>query len=204
MVVGLDLEGEVDLRERRHYEYARVWRRLIAGLVDWLVAIVLGLLAAALYAVPTTFVVWGDYSFNANFLSGMMYFGAPVGYGVMVVWHVVIVFRVASKGDTMGHRLFGMRMVRADGGQISRRRALLRQILGSPVMSVYIFPTVFFRLVDVLFDFTLAGTVVANWLIWGMIALLNLVWLNLFWMVFDRRWRGWHDLVVGTVVVRGR
>ena len=34
--------GDVDLRERRYYEYARVWRRLIAGLVDWLVAIVLG------------------------------------------------------------------------------------------------------------------------------------------------------------------
>ena len=59
MVVGLDRESDVDLRERRYYEYARVWRRLIAGLVDWLVAIVLGLLAAASYAVPTTFVVWG-------------------------------------------------------------------------------------------------------------------------------------------------
>ena len=70
MVVGLGLESEVDLRERRYYEYARVWRRLIAGLVDWLVAIVLGFSAAALYAVPTTFVVWGDYSFDANFLSG--------------------------------------------------------------------------------------------------------------------------------------
>ena len=195
--------GDVDLRERRYYEYARVWRRLIAGLVDWLVAIVLGFVAAALYAVPTTFVVWGDYSFNANFFSGMMYFGAPVGYGVMVVWHVVIAFRVASKGDTMGHRLFGMRIVRADGGQISRRRALVRQILGSPVMSVYLLPTVCFRVVNDLFGFTLARTP-AEMLIWVMLGLLNLVWLNLFFMVFDRRWRGWHDVVVGTVVVRGR
>ena len=203
MVVGLDRESDVDLRERRYYEYARVWRRLIAGLVDWLVAIVLGFVAAALYAVPTTFVVWGDYSFNANFFSGMMYFGAPVGYGVMVVWHVVIAFRVASKGDTMGHRLFGMRIVRADGGQISRRRALVRQILGSPVMSVYLLPTVCFRVVNDLFGFTLARTP-AEMLIWVMLGLLNLVWLNLFFMVFDRRWRGWHDVVVGTVVVRGR
>ena len=203
MVVGLDLEGEVDLRERRSYEYARVWRWLIAGLADWLMAIVLGLLGAALYAVPTTFVVWGDYSFNANFFSGMMYFGAPVGYGVMVVWHVVIAFRVASKGDTMGHRLFGMRIVRADGGQISRRHALVRQILGSPVMSVYLLPTVCFRVVNDLFGFTLARTP-AEMLIWVMLGLLNLVWLNLFFMVFDRRWRGWHDVVVGTVVVRGR
>ena len=202
-MVGLGLESEVDLRERRYYEYARVWRRLIAGLVDWLVAIVLGFVAAALYAVPTTFVVWGDYSFNANFFSGMMYFGAPVGYGVMVVWHVVIAFRVASKGDTMGHRLFGMRIVRADGGQISRRRALVRQILGSPVMSVYLLPTVCFRVVNDLFGFTLARTP-AEMLIWVMLGLLNLVWLNLFFMVFDRRWRGWHDVVVGTVVVRGR
>ena len=203
MVVGLDRESDVDLRERRYYEYARVWRRLIAGLVDWLVAIVLGFVAAALYAVPTTFVVWGDYSFNANFFSGMMYFGAPAGYGVMVVWHVVIAFRVASKGDTMGHRLFGMRIVRADGGQISRRRALVRQILGSPVMSVYLLPTVCFRVVNDLFGFTLARTP-AEMLIWVMLGLLNLVWLNLFFMVFDRRWRGWHDVVVGTVVVRGR
>ena len=176
---------------------------MIAGLVDWLVAVVLGFVAAALYAVPTTFVVWGDYSFNANFFSGMMYFGAPVGYGVMVVWHVVIAFRVASKGDTMGHRLFGMRIVRADGGQISRRRALVRQILGSPVMSVYLLPTVCFRVVNDLFGFTLARTP-AEMLIWVMLGLLNLVWLNLFFMVFDRRWRGWHDVVVGTVVVRGR
>ena len=195
--------GDVDLRERRYYEYARVWRRLIAGLVDWLVAIVLGFVAAALYAVPTTFVVWGDYSFNANFFSGMMYFGAPVGYGVMVVWHVVIAFRVASKGDTMGHRLFGMRIVREDGGQINWRRALVRQISGSPVLAVLILPTVCFRVVNDLFGFTLARTP-AEMLIWVMLGLLNLVWLNLFFMVFDRRWRGWHDVVVGTVVVRGR
>ena len=196
--------GDVDLRERRYYEYARVWRRLIAGLVDWLVAIVLGFSAAALYAVPTTFVVWGDYSFNANFLSGMMYFGAPVGYGVMVVWHVVIAFRVASKVDTMGHRLFGMRIVREDGGQINWRRALVRQISGSPVLAVLILSTVIFGIADFLFDFSLAGTAAGNGLIWGQLAWLNLVWLNLFWMVFDRRWRGWHDVVVGTVVVRGR
>ena len=204
MVVGLDLEGDVDLRERRSYEYARVWRRLIAGLADWLVAVVLGLSAAALYAVPTTFVVWGDYSFDANFLSGMMYFGAPVGYGVMVVWHVVIAFRVASKGDTMGHRLFGMRIVRADGDRINWRRALVRQILGSPVLAVLILSTVIFRLAHLLVDFTLVRTAAGKWLMWGELAWLNLVWLNLFWMVFERRWRGWHDVVVGTVVVRER
>ena len=34
--------GNVDSRERRYYEYARVWRRLVAGLVDWLAALVWG------------------------------------------------------------------------------------------------------------------------------------------------------------------
>ena len=143
-------------------------------------------------------------SFGLNFVLDSIFLGFPIAC-VVVIWkQVKAASQVSSMGDTFGHRMFGMRITATNAERIGRRRALVRQILGSPVMSVYIFPTVFFRLVDVLFDFTLAGTVVANWLIWGMIALLNLVWLNLFWMVFDRRWRGWDDVVVGTVVVRGR
>ena len=189
--------GDVDLRQRRNYEYGWVWRRLIAGLVDWLLVIGWGLLAVASVAVATAAAgLFNEYS--------LLYFGFPVACVVVVLRHVLMMFRVSSKGDTLGHRLFGLRIVDRNGEIIGRGRSLGRHILGSPLLFAYVLPMIVLYLFTALFNADWIGPVAAYWVLWGLIVTAVLVMLNHVWMGFDAEGRGWHDWVAGTVVVRER
>ena len=190
------------LEERRHYEYTRVWRRLFAGSVDWLVAIGWVLVAVVSIAFATATVgLFSEYSFQTNFGAGLLYFGFPVACVVFVLRQVLVVFRVSSKADTLGHRLFGLRIVDRDGEIIGRGRALGRHILGSPLLCAYVLPVIVLYLSVPLFGFNLVGALIAYWELWGLIVSSVLVTANHVWIGFDAEGRGWHDVVVGTVVV---
>ena len=191
-------EGTANTLEgRRHYGFGWVWRRLIAGLVDWLLVIVWGLLAAVSVAVA----IATTGLFNEYYL---LYFGFPVACVAVVLRHVVAVFRVSSKGDTLGHRLFGLRIVERKGEIIGRGRALVRQMLGSPLLCAYVLPMIVLYLFAELFNANLIATVATYWLLWGLIVSAVLAIANHIWMGFDAEGRGWHDWVAGTVVVRVR
>ena len=191
-------EGTANTLEgRRHYGFGWVWRRLIAGLVDWLLVIVWGLLAAVSVAVA----IATTGLFNEYYL---LYFGFQLACVVVVLRQVLVVFRVSSKGDTLGHRLFGLRIVDKNGEIIGRGRSLWRHILGSPLLFAYVLPMIVLYLSVPLFGFNLVGAPIAYWELWGLIVSSVLVIVNHVWMGFDAEGRGWHDLVVGTVVVRER
>ena len=115
-----------------------------------------------------------------------------------------MVFRVSSKGDTLGHRLFGLRIVDRNGEIIGRGRSLGRHILGSPLLCAYVLPMIVLYLFTALFNADWIGSIAAYWYLWGLIVSSVLVMLNHVWMGFDAEGRGCHDWVAGTVVVRDR
>ena len=196
-------EGTANTLEgRRHYGFGWVWRRLIAGLVDWLLVIGWGLFAGVSVAVATRLFCCLPNIISSKFR--LLYFGFPVACVAVVLRHVVVVFRVSSKGDTLGHRLFGLRIVDKNGEIIGRRRSLWRHILGSPLLFAYVLPMIVLYLSVPLFGFNLVGALIAYWELWGLIVTTVLGMLNHVWMGFDAEGRGWHDWVVGTVVVRVR
>ena len=189
-------EGTANTLEgRRHYGFGWVRRRLMAGLVDWLLVIGWGLFAGVSIAVATaTVLLFTEYSFQVNFVAGLLYFGFPVACVAVVLRHVVAVFRVSSKGDTLGHRLFGLRIVERKGEIIGRGRSLWRHILGSPLLFAYVLPMIVLYLSVPLFGFNLVGALIAYWELWGLIVSSVLVIVNHVWMGFDAEGRGWHDL----------
>ena len=198
-VIANSLEG------RRHYGFGWAWRRLIAGMVDWLLVIGWVFVAVMTVAVATAIAgLFSEYSFQTNFGAGLLYFGFPTACVIVVLRHVLVVFRVSSKGDTLGHHLFGLRIVDRNGEIIGRGRALGRHILGSPLLFVYVFPMIVLFLFVASSNLSLFDTLVAYWGLWGLIVSSVLVIVNHVWMGFDAEGRGWHDWVVGTVVVRGR
>ena len=170
--------------------------------MDWIMALGWGVFAGMGVATVAALVVRGEYSFQANFTAGLVYFGLPVAYVVMIFRHVATAFRVSSKGDTLGHRLFGLGIVATDGERISRGRALARQLLGSPLLFAYFLPVLFLFVVAGMLNSNLLGTVQVFWLIWGWGVAAVLAIANHVWMAMDDRGRGWHDLIFGTVVVR--
>lgn len=184
-------------------EYASAWRRLLAGIVDWLLLIGWVFVTVMTVAVATAIAgVFSEYSFQTNFGAGLLYFGFPVACVVVVLRHVLAVFRVSSKGDTLGHRLLGLRIVDGNGETVGPGRVLGRHILGSPLLFAYVFPLIILWAVGGMLNSNLLGTVLVYWLIWGLGVAAVLVLANHIWMAIDRKGRGWHDLIFGTVVVR--
>ena len=213
MVLDPPLQRNASLSDGRNHEIAPVSRRLAAGIVDWVVAIGWGVSAAVVVAIVTGLVFLGDYSFQVNFGAGLLYFGLPVTYGVLILRHVFNAFRVSSKGDTLGHRLCGLRIMRIGGQEISLGRSLVRQYLGSPFLFAYGVPMILLIPIGVFINpFSgvnrssnvltyLWDTVATNWIIWGLGVAVVLAIVNHVWMMFDAKGRGWHDWLVGTVVV---
>ena len=189
------------------FEYAPVGRRLMAGLLDWVVAMVWGGVVMVIFFAPA----WlGWYSFETNFVTRLIYyFGLPVANGVVMLRFMFNAAKVTSRGETFGHRSFGLRIVKAGGGRIGWERALARQCLGSPVIFGYFSPLVW-SLIGVVFNllegsndaldrYEDAYRILRSW---GPIALMALALAHHVVMGIDRKRRGLHDAVLGTVVVR--
>ncbi len=176
------------------FVFPSVRSRLLAGIVDWVVAFVWG---AAAWAV-----VWGPnllwhYPFGEHFLADLVYhFGGSVVSGVLILRFLFNGISISSGGDTFGHRRFGLRVAMVDGGCIGWRRALTRQFLGSPLLFAYFLP--------VSIGFLIGAWETVYWLTWGLIVAAVVAMGNHFWMVLDDQGQGWHDQLVGTVVVRDR
>ena len=104
--------------------------------------------------------------------------------------------------------------LKADSVEISRRRALVRQFLGSPLLFGYVTPMFLLIPVSVVLpqlgDSThpldrigeFAGGLAFIWLILGLVVSAGLVVANHALMVVDPKGRGWHDKLVETVVLR--
>ncbi len=184
------------------WDFGLVWRRLAAGVVDWIMALSWGVLAGTGFATIAALVVRGEYSFQVNFTAGLVYFGLPAAVIVMIIGHVATGIRVSSKGDTFGHRLFGLRIVTTNGNRIGRGRALARLFLGSPLLFAIFLPVPFLFVVAGMLNSNLLGTVQVFWLIWGWGVAAVLTLANHVWMMMDNRGRGWHDRMFDTVVVK--
>ncbi len=203
MMIDSLTEGTVDsLKERPNFEVAPVWIRLLAGVVDWLVVLAwgagLGIVAALFFGLLNVS------SFGLNFILGSIFLGFPI-MCVVVVWkQVAIAFRISSTGQTLGHQLLGFRIATKNKEVIGRRRALVRQILGSPLLFAHFLPMIPLIPVAVFIDLIggLGDAIVTNWLIWGLGVAAVLAIANHVWMAMDVRGRGWHDRLTGTVVVR--
>ena len=197
------------------FEYASAWLRILVGLVDWLLAIGVGMSASIGAAIVFALAVSGEYSFLTNFGAFLLYFGLPSTFLVVMMWFAVMAFRVSSKGETFGHRLLGFKIVKADGKRMTLRGALIRQYLGSPLLCAYITPMIVLipgSLLLQLGDSTspldrigeYAGGLAFVWLYLGLMVSVALTAANHALMIFDPEGQGWHDKLVGTVVVRNQ
>ena len=212
MSVGSLPDQNGSLGEPLRYERASVRSRWLAGLVDWAVALVWG--------AATWIVVWGpnllwNYPFGEHFLADLIYyFGTLVVNGVLISRFMFNAISISSGGDTFGHRLFKLQVLDNDGKRISRRRALARQCLGSPLLLVSSIPGFVWSLMTGFaghLDLTngpvreFLETVDDPWLLfsnWGPFGALALTSANHAVMAIDRKGRGMHDSLVGTVVIK--
>ncbi|MCY4475971.1 MAG: RDD family protein [Chloroflexi bacterium] len=204
------------------YVCAPVWRRFMAGLIDWVLALIGGAVGGVFVAIG--FLVFAVFAHDpyggANFapLAAMaLYF--PASWVVATLILLFFAYRSSNRGATPGHRLARLMIIETEGGRIGRRTALIRLVLGSPFLLV---PYVGFAIGYVLFAFVgywgdlprVVEDVADDYLGWvlllipfglpaflGLVAPVILASTNHLWMVFDGENRGWHDVLTGTVVV---
>ena len=196
------------------WEYASAGRRLMAGLLDWMIAIAWGALAGLLAAIGFYLIFNPTHGLQIG--AGLLYAFPPVAFLIITLTHVTAAFMISSKGASFGHRLVRLRIVGIDAKPITRRRGLVRQFAGSPLLLLYATP-VFCLVTGSLvltwlsaLDFpvgrvaNILGSIGFNWLRWGFVASVILVVANHVSMALDSQGRGWHDIIAGTYVVRDR
>ena len=204
MGLGQSVRANTNIHERLNFETSSVWRRLSSGVVDWLVVLAWGSGIGALAAF--VFGLLNVSSFGLNFILGTIFSGCPITCVVLMWKQVAAAFSISSTGGTFGHTLFGLRIAAKNGQRIGRRRALVRQFLGSPLLSAFLVSMILLILLVPIAAFTdlnggLGDALVTNWLIWGSGVAAVLALANHVWKAFDAEGRGCHDWVVGTVVV---
>jgi len=199
---------------RRYYGFGWVWRRLVAGLVDWVVAIVAGMVGGVL--VQVEYALSGSRPFAENFVSGVTVWAIPGVLLVLLATHLAFGLLVSSTGRTLGQRSLGLRILRADGTRIGSWRSLGRQFMGSPMIFGYLLPicmllTAWFYIAQRANQYMPltwisepVQLVARNWLVWGFVVCLVLIAVNHVLMFLDAKGRGWHDRLVGAVVARDR
>ena len=208
--------GRDGLRRREDYEVPAVWRRWAAGLVDWVVTVGWALSMAILVATLTWLVgSVADSQLDpvSVFSAVFLYFGFWIVLVVWVLRFAVNVHKVASRSETFGHRLFGLKIFKLDGEQLIPPVALVWQFLGSPVLFAYFLPI--FAEVLIVTTFNLCGISCiledsprwVDWLFrWWIVSGLAIAWIlgfiNHGLMLLDKRARGWHDKLTGTEVLR--
>ena len=197
-----------------HREYASAGRRLIAGLADWMIAIAWGALVGLLAAIGFYLIFNPTHGLQIG--AGLIYVFPPAVFLIITLTHVTTAFMISSKGASFGHRLVRLRIVGIDAKPITRRRGLVRQFVGSPLLLLYATPMFFLVTGSLVLTWfsaldypvgrvaNILGSIGFNWLRWGFVASVILVVANHVSMVFDSQGRGWHDIVTGTYVVRDR
>lgn len=204
------------LVDSRDYEVeaASVWRRLMAGLVDWIVAFGVGILG-----IPFVQLVWAlsdRGSFLGNLFGGVTVWSIPGLLLAAMVTHVAFGLLMWSKGSTPGHGLMGLRVLKPNETRISCRRSLARQIVGSPLTFAYLLPLSVLMVAwiviaqrataadSLLWIWEPVKSVTQHWWAWGFMVCLVLIVVNHVLMIWDAKGRGWHDRLVGAVVVTDR
>ena len=207
----------MDVKDRQDgIEYASAVRRLAVGLVDWGCAVVIGLGIGFIAGIVTcTGVLIVEDPFEQN-MAGL----APLFFPfltipiVALIAHIKYAIGIADLGETRGHEQFGAWVMREDGEELGRRRAVLRQFVGSPLLTIPLLVVVVALIlwlagelqqslygssdqVDVVVSFLGNWLIEKTWFVPPILAIANHVW-----MAIDRKGRGWHDLIFGTVVVR--
>ena len=206
--------GHQSVEEDAGLDYVSVGRRLMSGLVDWVVAFVMGFIG-----VPFVQVVWAFFelgSFERNLVSGITVWTIPAFLLIVMVTHVVYGFRISTSGKTLGHRLMDVRVVKPDGARIGLGPSLARQFSGSPLLVAYVFP-MFVLIVVWIYVVQRANEympltwisepvifVGRHWLVSGLGFSLLLIAANHVLMGIDAAGRGWHDKIAGVLVVRGK
>ena len=210
----LDRYRDLEKIQGTAFELAPSWRRLIAGLLDWFIALVCGVTGAVLAEI---WQMYFGYAWFTQYLGGGAILSAAItGFCFFVlVTHLAFGFLVANKGWTLGDKLMRLRVESVDGRKIGPGRSWVRQLCGSPFLLIYLLPILIFystpaflaqlgssssmyRLADMAF------AAQATWLYWGIVVAPIVSVSNHVLMLIDRIGRGWHDWLFGTVVVKYR
>ncbi len=177
---GLDRQRDLEKVEGTAFELAPFWRRLIAGLLDWLLALICGVIGTVLVAVAYLYFGFLSYAMYSIFRHEF-HLAVTVFCFVVLMTHMWFGFRVAMKRETLGDRLMRLRVERVDGIQIGYRRSLARQLSCSPFLFVYCLPMLLLilssafllRLGDSIYALGRLGDtaleVVIIWLVWGLL-----------------------------------
>lgn len=186
--------------------YAELPLRAIAYLVDLvLVAFVVSVVAHPLVGIAEAAVIPHlDITNDMGLRAVLIEVGPPAV--VFLAALVAIVYCWTTFRASPGQMTLGLFTVtRIDGLALTRRQALLRSLLlYGPMVFLWDFAGIAVRLGQLATNFGTATDALPTILVYVLLEIGPLVWIALLTLSIarDRRGRGWHDKLAGSVVVR--
>ena len=213
----------MNMSKERYMEYASVGQRVSAALIDWTLTMfcsVIGGIGIAIVFLISAIVTYKEYM-GASFAPlATVVIVFPASLSIAPLAYLIHAFN-SEFGDTYGNRQMRISIRTIEMKRINKRRAILRHILGSPLLmsmllsitplwTPYIIIVIlgeWFEILDELAE-SIANMSLYFWFIWGVPAVSVFVvapvlaLANHVYMIFDIRNRGWQDRIAGTVVIK--
>ena len=184
------------------YHLATFGERFYAGLVDWAIVIILGLVLSVIVSTIYGFVFQGDpyaYYVYGDTEDDRILLVIPLTVVFATIIQIASAIMVARFGVSFGYRVMKLAVKRENAGRLDWWRCLGRKLVGSPLLSFpYLTLMLWYISGDVFSEFwSDAAAVLA-------IAVAAWILVNHAWIRFDAQWRCLSDVLTGTVMVQNR
>ena len=184
------------------YHLATFGERLSAGIAEWAVVFVIGLVLSVIVSTVYGYIVAGDpyayYVYGEGENDKILLF-IPLTIVFGTIAHLVSTLLVARFGVSFGYRVMALAVKRENAGRLGWWRCVVRKFVGSPLLSVpYLTLLLWVLSGDAFVEYWSGATV-------GLVIVIAaLVFLNHAWIRFNAQWRCLSDVLTGTVVVQDR
>ena len=205
------------------YHIATFGERVFAGIAEWAIVIILGLVLSVIVSTIYGYVFQGDpyaYYVYGDTEDDRILLVVPLTVVFATIIQIASAIMVGRFGVSFGYHVMTLAVKRQDADRLGWRRCLVRKMIGSPLLSIPYLALVLQGLLFVCWGFSgtllgesnelvvlLRSALTGYWpsaTVLVLIAIAVLVLTNHGWMRIDPDWRSVSDVLVDTVVVQNR
>lgn len=184
------------------YHIATIGERLFAGLAEWMIVFVIGLVLSVVVSTVYGYIVAGEpyaYYVYGDYKDDRVLLVVPLTIVFGTIAHVVSAFLVYLFGVSFGYHVMALAVKHENAGRLSWWRCLVRKLVGSPLLSIPYLVFVYWGFSGDAFGTFWSSAAAALVIVVGAWVVVNHAWIR-----FDHQRRCVSDVLTGTVVVQNR
>lgn len=186
------------MKKNKHFDAVKETkirvRRFLAMLFDWYVSSMLAVLPITFYLRESNVVESSTYALDTYGLQTGLMVGIYAIFVGLLYYFVVPTF--IYKGQTLGKKIFKVKVVQFDGSDVTFKTMFKREVIGSILVEGGIVMTaVYSRRIIALVGFSGAVGIMQN-------VAFAITFLSIVYAYFNKKSQSFHDKIANTLVIR--